>query len=36
MFFAANLGGVSSLWPKAVILRDPLKVFLAEVGVKSI
>ena len=30
MFFAANLGGVSTLWPKAAILRaPPLKVFLA-------
>ena len=31
MFFAAKLGGVSSLWPKIAILRDPppLKVFLA-------
>ena len=30
MFCAANLGGVSTLWAKAAILRDPpLKVFLA-------
>ena len=30
MLFAANLGGVSKLRPKVMILRDPhLKVFLA-------